>query len=82
MKKLVLAMSVSLLISAPVIAAEVAETPAPEGGHQSHQEGNTEHQHNHRESQGYPSSSKDEMSHDTHIMKVEKKGHDHKEARQ
>lgn len=82
MKKLLLAMTVSLLMSAPVIANDSAEAPLPEGEHQSHQEKNKDHQHDHRESQGYPSSSKEEMSHDMGAMQTEKKGHDHKEVRQ
>ncbi len=82
MKKLLLAVTVSLLMSAPAMANDSAEAQPSQGKHASHQEGNMDHQSDHRESKGYPSSSKEAMSHDVSAMKTEKKDHEHKEVRQ
>jgi Ni/Co efflux regulator RcnB len=80
MKKLLLAVTVSLLMSAPTMANDSAEAQSSQGKHSSHQEENKDLQHDHRESQGYPS--KEEMSHDMSAMKTEKKDHEQKEVRQ
>ena len=82
MNKLLLAVTVSLLMSAPAMANDSAEAQPSQSKHSSHQEENKEHQHDHRESKGYPSSSKESMSHEMSAMKTEEKGHEHKDVRQ